>query len=68
MYGYDDDQLDSIIREKLAKVHIFVQMSLDESQDGIRPGSLPSHPGLNSFAIDGSAGIDSRSSTRLGEV
>jgi phosphatidylserine/phosphatidylglycerophosphate/cardiolipin synthase-like enzyme len=34
MYGYDDDQLDSIIREKLAKAHVFVQMSLDKSQAG----------------------------------
>ncbi len=34
MYGYDDDQLDSIIREKLAMAHVFVQMSLDKSQAG----------------------------------
>jgi phosphatidylserine/phosphatidylglycerophosphate/cardiolipin synthase-like enzyme len=34
MYGYDDDQLDEIIREKLASKHVYVQMSLDKSQAG----------------------------------
>jgi phosphatidylserine/phosphatidylglycerophosphate/cardiolipin synthase-like enzyme len=34
MYGYDDDELDSIIREKLAEEHVYVQMSLDKSQAG----------------------------------
>lgn len=32
MYGYDDDELDGIIREKLKEEHIYVQMSLDKSQ------------------------------------
>jgi phosphatidylserine/phosphatidylglycerophosphate/cardiolipin synthase-like enzyme len=32
MFGYADDELDSIIREKLASEHIFVQMSLDKTQ------------------------------------
>jgi hypothetical protein len=32
MFGYDDDELDSIIREKLDTEHIFVQMSLDSTQ------------------------------------
>ena len=34
MYGYDDDELDEIIREKLASKHVYVQMSLDKSQAG----------------------------------
>jgi phosphatidylserine/phosphatidylglycerophosphate/cardiolipin synthase-like enzyme len=34
MYGYDDDELDAIIREKLASEHVYVQMSLDKSQAG----------------------------------
>lgn len=32
MYGYDDDQLDAIIRQKLAVEQVYVQMSLDKSQ------------------------------------
>jgi phosphatidylserine/phosphatidylglycerophosphate/cardiolipin synthase-like enzyme len=32
MFGYDDDQLNQIIQEKLADEHVFVQMSLDRSQ------------------------------------
>ena len=32
MFGYDDDELDSIIREKLETEHIYVQMSLDSTQ------------------------------------
>jgi hypothetical protein len=32
MYGYDDDELDAVIREKLESDRIFVQMSLDKSQ------------------------------------
>lgn len=34
MYGYDDDELDAIIREKLDSDHVYVQMSLDKSQAG----------------------------------
>ncbi len=34
MYGYDDDELDEVIRGKLASNSIFVQMSLDKSQAG----------------------------------
>jgi phosphatidylserine/phosphatidylglycerophosphate/cardiolipin synthase-like enzyme len=34
MYGYDDDELDAIIREKLGEAHVYVQMSLDKSQAG----------------------------------
>lgn len=34
MYGYDDDEADSIIREKLDDDHVYVQMSLDKSQAG----------------------------------
>jgi hypothetical protein len=32
MFGYDDDQLNQIIQEKLADERVFVQMSLDRSQ------------------------------------
>jgi phosphatidylserine/phosphatidylglycerophosphate/cardiolipin synthase-like enzyme len=34
MYGYDDDELDTIIRAKLDTEHVYVQMSLDKSQAG----------------------------------
>jgi phosphatidylserine/phosphatidylglycerophosphate/cardiolipin synthase-like enzyme len=34
MYGYDDDELDGIIRAKLDEDHVYVQMSLDKSQSG----------------------------------
>lgn len=34
MYGYDDAELDRIIRDKLASEHIYVQMSLDRTQAG----------------------------------
>jgi phosphatidylserine/phosphatidylglycerophosphate/cardiolipin synthase-like enzyme len=34
MYGYDDDELDAIIRAKLKSEHVYVQMSLDKSQAG----------------------------------
>lgn len=33
-YGYDDDELDAVIRSKLEDEHIYVQMSLDKSQAG----------------------------------
>jgi phosphatidylserine/phosphatidylglycerophosphate/cardiolipin synthase-like enzyme len=32
MYGYDDDSLDQIVRQKLESDSVFVQMSLDKSQ------------------------------------
>jgi phosphatidylserine/phosphatidylglycerophosphate/cardiolipin synthase-like enzyme len=32
MFGYDDTDLDSIIKSKLANEHVYVQMSLDRSQ------------------------------------
>ncbi len=32
MYGYDDDELDEIIRGKLDEKYVYVQMSLDKSQ------------------------------------
>src|SRR3954447_5698155 len=34
MYGYDDDDIDDIIRAKLKSEHVYVQMSLDKSQAG----------------------------------
>jgi phosphatidylserine/phosphatidylglycerophosphate/cardiolipin synthase-like enzyme len=34
MYGYDDDELNDIILDKLTNEHIYVQMSLDRSQAG----------------------------------
>ena len=34
MYGYDDDDIDDIIRNKLRSEHVYVQMSLDKSQAG----------------------------------
>lgn len=39
MFGYDDDQLNAIIQEKLANERVYVQMSLDRSQ------SLVAHEG-----------------------
>jgi hypothetical protein len=32
MFGYDDDELDAIIRQKLEEEHVYVQMSLDSTQ------------------------------------
>ena len=32
MFGYDDDELNSIIQNKLADNNVYVQMSLDRSQ------------------------------------
>jgi hypothetical protein len=32
MFGYADDELDSIIRSKLADEHVYIQMSLDKTQ------------------------------------
>ncbi len=32
MFGYDDDELDEIIRHKLGEEHVYVQMSLDSRQ------------------------------------
>jgi len=41
MYGYDDNELDAIIREKLESDTIFVQMSLDKSQSaGVHEADL----------------------------
>jgi phosphatidylserine/phosphatidylglycerophosphate/cardiolipin synthase-like enzyme len=34
MYGYDDEELDAIIHDKLLSEHIYVQMSLDKTQAG----------------------------------
>lgn len=34
MFGYDDDDLDAIIRDKLKTQHVYVQISLDKSQAG----------------------------------
>ncbi len=34
MFGYDDDELDQLIRDKLDSQHVFVQLSLDRSQSG----------------------------------
>jgi phosphatidylserine/phosphatidylglycerophosphate/cardiolipin synthase-like enzyme len=34
MFGYDDDELDELIRAKLDSAHVYVQMSLDKSQAG----------------------------------
>jgi phosphatidylserine/phosphatidylglycerophosphate/cardiolipin synthase-like enzyme len=34
MFGYADEELDAIIREKLQSDHVFVQMSLDKTQAG----------------------------------
>jgi len=32
MFGYDDDELDGIIREKIGSENVYVQMSLDKTQ------------------------------------
>jgi phosphatidylserine/phosphatidylglycerophosphate/cardiolipin synthase-like enzyme len=34
MYGYDDEELDEIIRIKILTKHVYVQMSLDKTQAG----------------------------------
>jgi phosphatidylserine/phosphatidylglycerophosphate/cardiolipin synthase-like enzyme len=34
MFGYDDDELDDLIRHKLNSEHVYVQLSLDRSQSG----------------------------------
>jgi phosphatidylserine/phosphatidylglycerophosphate/cardiolipin synthase-like enzyme len=34
MYGYDDEELDGLIREELGSKHVYVQTSLDKSQAG----------------------------------
>lgn len=34
MYGYDDDELDTVIHEKVTNEHIYVQMTLDKTQAG----------------------------------
>jgi phosphatidylserine/phosphatidylglycerophosphate/cardiolipin synthase-like enzyme len=34
MFGYDDEQLNKIIQDKLTDEHVYVQMSLDRSQAG----------------------------------
>jgi phosphatidylserine/phosphatidylglycerophosphate/cardiolipin synthase-like enzyme len=34
MFGYDDDQLNQVIRAQLESVNVYVQMSLDRSQAG----------------------------------
>jgi phosphatidylserine/phosphatidylglycerophosphate/cardiolipin synthase-like enzyme len=41
MFGYDDDELDTIIRQKLGDVHVYVQMSLDRTQSkGVHESQL----------------------------
>lgn len=34
MYGFDDDDADAVLREKMLSEHVYVQMSLDKSQAG----------------------------------
>lgn len=34
MYGYDDEELDGIIKLKMLNEHVYVQMSLDKTQAG----------------------------------
>lgn len=56
MFGYADDELDSIIREKLTTEHVFVQMSLDKTQSaGVHERQLlakwDNHAFGNSIAI-----------------
>lgn len=34
MYGFDDDEADQVLRDKMLSEHIYVQMSLDKSQAG----------------------------------
>lgn len=34
MYGWDDDDLDALVKSKLTSEHIYVQMSLDKTQAG----------------------------------
>jgi phosphatidylserine/phosphatidylglycerophosphate/cardiolipin synthase-like enzyme len=34
MFGWDDDELDALVRSKMEDEHVFVQMSLDRTQAG----------------------------------
>jgi phosphatidylserine/phosphatidylglycerophosphate/cardiolipin synthase-like enzyme len=50
MFGYDDDQLNTIIQAKLADAKIFVQMSLDRSQaSGVHEKQILARWGNDAF-------------------
>jgi hypothetical protein len=50
MFGYDDDELNKIIQEKLADEKVFVQMSLDRSQaSGVHEKQILAKWSNNSF-------------------
>ena len=46
MYGYDDEQLDAIIRQKLKEERVYVQISLDSIQAGGKPNGPSSKDGI----------------------
>jgi hypothetical protein len=45
MYGYDDEELDSIIRAKIADEQVYIQMSLDRSKPAVCTSASCSEPG-----------------------
>lgn len=50
MFGYDDDELDAIIRQKLEDAHVYIQMSLDRSQSkGVHESELLAKWSNNDF-------------------
>ena len=61
MFGYDDDELNKIIQNKLAAEHVFVQMSLDRSQaGGVHEREILARWKNNSFGNSIAIGTSSR--------
>jgi phosphatidylserine/phosphatidylglycerophosphate/cardiolipin synthase-like enzyme len=50
MFGYDDDELNTIIQGKLANNHVYVQMSLDRTQSkGVHEKQILAHWSNDAF-------------------
>ena len=61
MFGYDDDQLNSIIQAKLADEKVYVQMSLDRSQaSGVHEKQILARWGNDAFGNSIAIGTSSR--------